>query len=64
MTTFGIIYEEPPQRCEQCDVIAETRPYGLNHEEVCFDCAMKDEAVTEMRMKEYLTLGGDVEDGR
>jgi len=26
MTTFGIIYEEPPQRCEQCDVIAETRP--------------------------------------
>ena len=49
-----MIYEEPPQRCESCGIIAETRPYGLNHEEICFDCAMKDEALTEIRMKQLL----------
>lgn len=54
MSSFGMIFEEPPQRCEMCGTISETRPYGLNHEEVCFECAMKDESVTEMRMKEFL----------
>ena len=53
MTNFQIIYEEPPQRCEQCGVIDECRPYGLHHEEICHECAMKDPAVTEIRMKEF-----------
>lgn len=60
MSSFGIIFEEPPQRCESCGIIAETRPYGLDHEEICFDCAMKDEALTEIRMKELLF--GEVDD--
>lgn len=54
MSSLGIIYEEDPQRCEMCGIIAETRPYGINHEEICYDCAMKDPAVTEIRMKELL----------
>lgn len=54
MSSLGIIFEEPPQRCESCGMIEETRPYGLNHEEICFACAMKDPALTEIRMKELL----------
>jgi len=54
MSSIGMIFEEPLQRCEICGVIAETRPYGVNHEEICFECAMKDEALTEIRMKELL----------
>ena len=49
-----MIYEEPPQRCESCGIIAETRPYGQNYEEICFECAMKDEALTEIRAKQLL----------
>jgi hypothetical protein len=54
MSDLNIIFEELPQRCEDCGIIAETRPFGINHEEICFDCAMKDEAVTQIRMKELL----------
>ena len=54
MSSLNIIYEEPPQRCESCGIIAETRPYGLNHEEICFECAMQDPTLTEIRMKELL----------
>lgn len=39
-----VITDQPPGRCELCKVVAETRPYGPNGEEVCFDCGMKDEA--------------------
>lgn len=59
MSSLGIIFEEPPQRCESCGIIAETRPYGLNHEEICFDCAMKDEALTKIRMNELLFGEGE-----
>ncbi len=41
-----VIQEQPPGRCELCGAIEETRPYGPNEEEVCFDCGMKDEAAT------------------
>lgn len=54
MSSLGMIYEEPPQRCEDCGIIAETRPYGQNYEEICFECAMKDEALTEIRAKQLL----------
>ncbi len=60
MSGLGIICEEPPQRCELCGVIAETRPYGLNHEEICFDCGMKDKALTEIRAGQLL-FGGNSE---
>lgn len=38
--------QEPRGRCELCTASAETRPYGPNGEEVCFDCDMKAEAAT------------------
>lgn len=53
MSNYEIIIEEPPRRCESCGIIDECRPYGLNHEEICHDCAMKDPALTEIRMKEF-----------
>lgn len=53
MTVFKIVIEEPPQRCEGCGIIAETRPYGLNHEEICTECSEKDPALTEIRMKQF-----------
>lgn len=46
--------EEPPQVCEACGVIAECRPYGPNGEQICFDCAMKDEETTTRKMNEYI----------
>lgn len=33
-----------PGRCELCGAITQTRPYGPNGEQVCLDCAMKDQA--------------------
>jgi hypothetical protein len=37
-----------------CGVIDECRPYGPNDEEICFDCAMKDEETTERKMAAYI----------
>lgn len=54
MSGRGIIQEESPQRCEMCGVIEETRPYGPNGEEICFDCGMKDEVTTTRKMEEYI----------
>ena len=59
MGRIVVVVEEEPQRCECCGIIAETRPYGLNHEEICFDCAMKDESLTEIRAKEFLFGAGE-----
>ena len=39
-----LIEAEPDGKCELCGEVLETRPYGPNGEEVCFDCGMKDEA--------------------
>ena len=60
MSGRGFIAEEAPQRCEMCGVIEETRPYGPNGEEICFDCGMKDEETTRKRMEQYIF--GDVDD--
>jgi hypothetical protein len=54
MSGLGIIAEEPPQVCEMCGIIDETRPYGPNGEEICFDCGMKDEATTKQRLEQYI----------
>lgn len=42
-----VIQARPPGRCELCDAVEETRPYGPNLEEVCFSCGMKDEKAME-----------------
>jgi hypothetical protein len=39
-----LITETAPEKCDLCGVVAETRPYGPNGENVCFECGMKDEA--------------------
>ena len=54
MSGRGFIKEESPQRCEMCGIIEETRPYGPNGEEICFDCGMKDEKTTTRKMEEYI----------
>ena len=54
MSGLGIIQEESPQACHMCGVIDECRPYGPNNEEICFDCAMKDEETTERKMVAYI----------
>jgi hypothetical protein len=54
MSGLGIIQEESPQACQMCGVIDECRPYGPNDEEICFDCAMKDEETTERKMAAYI----------
>jgi hypothetical protein len=57
MSGKGFIAEEPIQRCEQCGTIAECRPYGPNNEQICFDCAMKDDEskmIAEKKMAEYI----------
>ena len=40
--------------CELCGKIEECRPYGANDEQVCFECAMKDEETTERKMAAYI----------
>jgi hypothetical protein len=37
------IMAQPHGRCDLCGEVEETRPYGPNGENVCFDCGMKDE---------------------
>jgi len=54
MSGLGIIQEESPRACQMCGVIDECRPYGLNNEEICFDCAMKDVETTERKMAAYI----------
>jgi hypothetical protein len=54
MSSRGIIAQQPDEVCEMCGVIAECRPYGPNDENICFDCAMKDEATTERKMAAYI----------
>lgn len=41
--TGTLIQAQPAGRCELCSTVAETRPYGPQGEDVCFECAMKDE---------------------
>ena len=38
-----VIEAEPDFICFLCGKIGETRPYGPNGEELCFDCAMRPE---------------------
>jgi hypothetical protein len=47
MSRRGVIEPTPPAKCEMCGAFKELRPYGPNGENVCFDCAMKDEAAAK-----------------
>lgn len=54
MSGLGFIAPEPEQMCELCGKIDECRPYGPNDEQVCFDCAMKDEETAKKKMAAYI----------
>lgn len=54
MSSRGIIAEQAPEVCEMCGVVAECRPYGPNDENICFECAMKDEETTRRKMEAYI----------
>lgn len=38
----GLIFiaPEPPGKCELCGAVDETRPYGPEGKEVCYECGM------------------------
>ena len=42
-------------KCEMCGAQDELRPYGPNNENICFDCAMKDEATAKKKFLELLS---------
>ena len=56
MSSRGVIEQMPPQKCELCGATKELRPYGPTGENVCFDCAMKDEAAAKRGFRR-LVLG-------
>lgn len=57
MSGRGVIMQEPEQFCEMCGKLDECRPYGPNDEQICFDCAMKDDeskTIAERKMAAYI----------
>ena len=60
MSGRGIIAQQADEVCEMCGAVDECRPYGPNDENICFDCAMKDEVTTERKMAAYIF--GDTDD--
>lgn len=57
MSGRGFIAEDRfHEACQMCGKVDELRPYGPNGEEVCFDCAMKDEAAARRGFRK-LVLG-------
>ncbi len=59
MSRRGVIEQTPPQRCELCSTIAETRPYGPNGEQVCFSCGMKDQAAAKRGFRRLIEGEGN-----
>ena len=49
-----VIEAEPDFLCFLCGKIDETRPYGPNGEEICYDCGMKDIETTNRMMGKIL----------
>jgi hypothetical protein len=49
------IFIEPQEDaiCEFCGKLSELRPYGPKNENICFDCAMKDEKSAATKFAEF-----------
>lgn len=60
MSRFGVIEAEEERRCEMCGKVEETRPYGPNGEEVCFECGMKDEKACQRAFTKLVLGMGNV----
>ena len=54
-----VIEEQTSQTCDLCGNLEETRPYGPNGEEVCFDCGMKDKDAAHAALIERMTGPND-----
>jgi ribosomal protein L37AE/L43A len=54
MTTQILNHREADGKCELCGMKDELRPYGPNGEWICFDCGMKDEAITAAQFAKVL----------
>ena len=54
MSSRGIIAPQADEVCEMCGKVDECRPYGPNDENICFECAMLDEATTKRKMAAYI----------
>jgi hypothetical protein len=48
------IKPEKPQVCELCGKQAETRPYGPNGENICYECGMANLETTEKMFSKVL----------
>jgi len=48
--------DEDINLCQGCGLITITLPVGLQHEEICIECAEKDEFITITRMKECFVI--------
>ncbi len=59
MSGKGFIAAESDGECKLCGTIAETRPYGPNEEEICFDCAQKNPEITRKQMHRFLFGEGE-----
>lgn len=59
-----LIAVQPPGRCEFCDAVKETRPYGPNGEQVCFPCGMKDEAAMKDSFGRRVGIHSDTKEER
>ena len=40
--------------CEMCSKFDDLRPFGPKHENICFDCAIKDKETTNKRIAEFM----------
>jgi hypothetical protein len=40
--------------CELCGKVDELRPYGPRGENICFDCGMKNQEITDRQMNRVL----------
>ena len=49
-----MIEAEPDFICFLCGKLAETRPYGPNGEEICYECGMRDVETTNRVMGNVL----------
>jgi len=45
-----IFNPQPDGVCELCGQTADVRPYGVNGENICHPCGMKNKAATEKQM--------------
>lgn len=49
MSDTAVLRDPKRGKCELCGKRADLRPYGPMGEDICFECGMKNEALTSRR---------------